>query len=79
MSERKSPVHAQAEAFGIDVRTPVSLQPDDDGNEVHVGTGAVDVLNDDILEISQTELDQITAGTVLIAFGPALMAADLLP
>jgi len=29
MSERKSPVHAHAEAFGLEVRTPVSLKPDD--------------------------------------------------
>lgn len=29
MSERKSPVHAHAEACGIEVRTPVSLKPDD--------------------------------------------------
>ena len=28
MAERKSPVHAHAEACGIEVRTPVSLKPD---------------------------------------------------
>lgn len=29
MAERKSPVHVHAEACGIEVRTPVSLKPDD--------------------------------------------------
>jgi len=29
MAERKTPVHAHAEAAGIDVRTPTSLKPDD--------------------------------------------------
>ena len=44
----------------------VHLFPDDFGNRIHVGTGAVDVLNDDILEIDQAELDRITSGNVTI-------------
>ena len=41
LAERKSPVHLHAEACGIEVRTPVSLKPDD-------VAGAFEALNADV-------------------------------